>query len=57
MCFFGFLSPSDQSDLILLVEGSSFKFTFGLTKAKLILEDLKETEDVLNEHYEEKEEE
>jgi len=40
-----------------LVEGSNFKFTFGLTKAKLILEYLKEIECFVNKHDKEKEEE
>jgi len=38
-----------------LVEGSSFKFTFGVTKAKLILKYLKEIKDFVNKHDKEKE--
>jgi len=40
-----------------LIEGSDFKFTFGLTKAKLILEYLEEIKGFINKHDKEKEEE
>lgn len=37
-----------------LVEGSSFKFTFGLTKARLILEYLPEIKEFVSKHEGEK---
>jgi len=39
-----------------LVEGSSFKFTFGVTKAKLILEYLKEIKEFVGKNGKGKEE-
>jgi len=40
-----------------LVEGTNFKFTFGLTKAKLIVEYLEEIKGFVNKYDKEKEEE
>ncbi len=40
-----------------LIEGPNFKFTFGLTKAKLILEYFEEIEGFVNKHDKGEEEE